>query len=127
MSRLKNVARVFKTQFALVRRSCSSAPVKEFNVSQFCSVEVSCPYDVSLQPLDVFQDQNKVVVNLTSAGCDAAKLLGELEFHHVDDNVLVTKPWSVGHASDALVNIVAPMKASEYVSVNILAFQAARV
>lgn len=94
-------------------RKCSylSSFRQEFTVSPFCSIDVNCPFNVRIQPLNVFEQgsQDKVIVNLLN---DNKLLAPSLYCAQTENNIRIFSN-NTEHENNLCV-IDAPVKASMY-------------
>lgn len=84
--------------------------VKEFTVPPYCNLDVDCPFNVRVGPLNPFDypNQEKIIVGLMN--------VDEKDVHCVQDEGLVRLACkSTGkHNSSCLCIVQAPIKASMY-------------
>lgn len=85
---------------------------KEFDVSQFCVVNIKCPYNIIVNPIDVFKSQEKVFMNFMAKG-DKLKL-PEIKCEKYNDTVNIDV--SGNSDVDYILNVNTSVKASVYIN-----------
>lgn len=97
---------------AIRKNSYLSSFRQEYTVSPYSNVQVNCPFNVRIRPLNVFEqgDQDKVIVNLLS------NVKSPLPILHCTQTENCIKIFNSGTAKETgtLCVIDAPIKASMY-------------
>lgn len=87
-----------------------------YTVSPYCNIEVNCPFNVRIQPLNVFEEnaQDKVIINLLSNKKSPLPIVHCTQ----NDNDIKILSSNTAEEEGCLCTIDAPIKASMHVKVH---------